>query len=187
MSEQTTQISVPEQVEYRDIPGFPGYRVGNDGSVWSAWVASRAGRKLRDNYKQMKTAINTSGYPTVTLTVTGAKSSRKVHRLVLLAFVGPCPANQECCHRDGCRTNNALSNLRWDTKKANRADMVRHGSHPHGERTPSNKLAAAQVHEICKRYAAGETQVSLSKEYGVNQPTISNIVTGKLWRYLARI
>src|SRR5215472_269740 len=39
MSEQST--SAPSdgqsQVDYRDIPGFPGYRVGDDGSIWSAW------------------------------------------------------------------------------------------------------------------------------------------------------
>jgi hypothetical protein len=25
----------PDPIEYRDVVGFPGYRVGNDGSVWS--------------------------------------------------------------------------------------------------------------------------------------------------------
>lgn len=29
-------------VEYRDIPEFPGYRVGSDGSVWSAWSRREA-------------------------------------------------------------------------------------------------------------------------------------------------
>lgn len=31
-------------VEYRDIVGFPGYRVGDDGSVWSRWHKKRNGR-----------------------------------------------------------------------------------------------------------------------------------------------
>lgn len=37
MSDPTT-IAAGETVEYRDIPGCPGYRVGNDGSLWTAVV-----------------------------------------------------------------------------------------------------------------------------------------------------
>lgn len=28
----------PAVVEYRLIEGFPGYRVGNDGTVWTLWT-----------------------------------------------------------------------------------------------------------------------------------------------------
>lgn len=48
-----------------------------------------------------------------------------VHVLVLEAFVGPRPSGLEACHWDDNPTNNALSNLRWDTPEANRADAVR--------------------------------------------------------------
>jgi hypothetical protein len=54
---------------------------------------------------------------------------RRIHRLVLQAFVGPCPAGQECCHGDGDPSNNVLSNLRWGTRSDNRRDSVGHGTH----------------------------------------------------------
>ena len=58
-----------------------------------------------------------------------------VHRLVLEAFVGPCPPHQESCHWDDIGTNNMLSNLRWDTPSNNRHDRARNGKHPNASRT----------------------------------------------------
>ena len=49
-----------------------------------------------------------------------------VHRLVLTAFVGPCPSGMEGCHNDGDRSNNRLDNLRWDSRKENNLDAVVH-------------------------------------------------------------
>lgn len=54
---------------------------------------------------------------------------RSVHRLVLEAFVGPCPEGMEGCHWDDDNDNNHLSNLRWDTHQANEQDKVRNGGH----------------------------------------------------------
>lgn len=58
-----------------------------------------------------------------------------VHPLVLEAFVGPRPPGMEACHADGNKTNNALSNLRWDTKRANELDAIRLGTRPDPDRT----------------------------------------------------
>lgn len=39
-----THAALPdESVEYRAVPGWPGYFVGSDGSVWSARHLKRAG------------------------------------------------------------------------------------------------------------------------------------------------
>lgn len=52
-----------------------------------------------------------------------------VHRLVLEAFVGPCPEGMEALHGNAIRNDNRLCNLRWDTKSENSQDRVRHGHH----------------------------------------------------------
>lgn len=65
----------------------------------------------------------------------GQCKSRVIHQVVLEAFVGPRPPGMEACHNDGDKSNNALSNLRWDTKKANEFDAVRHGARPDPNRT----------------------------------------------------
>lgn len=71
----------------------------------------------------------------VTLSVGGRRRLFGIHRLVLTAFVGPCPDGMGGCHWDGDGTNNRLANLRWDTRSENQRDKVRHGRHPMAKRT----------------------------------------------------
>lgn len=68
------------------------------------------------------------GYPTVCLAKKGTRKTSYVHILVLEAFVGPRPPKMEGCHSDDVRTNNNLSNLRWDTAPENRRDIIRNGN-----------------------------------------------------------
>jgi hypothetical protein len=59
-----------------------------------------------------------------------------VHRLVLLAFVGPCPPElDEALHRNGDRSDARLVNLHWGTKSENMLDRVRHGTCPMSSKT----------------------------------------------------
>lgn len=57
---------------------------------------------------------------------TGRRLERRVHRLVLEAFVGVEPSLFGR-HLDGDRSNNALSNLAYGTPRQNSQDMVEHG------------------------------------------------------------
>lgn len=66
----------------------------------------------------------THGYPTVNL----AGRTHQIHVLMLQAFVGPRPRGMYGCHEDDVRTNNVLSNLRWDTPSSNSRDKVTHGN-----------------------------------------------------------
>ncbi len=109
-----------------------------------------------------------------------------VHRLVLEAFVGPCPPGLECCHEDGNSANNATTNLRWDTHQSNVADMVRHGRLAKGEAVKHSKLSAEAVRQMRDEYAAGSaSQEAISRRYGVTQATVSKIVRGARWRHIA--
>lgn len=58
-----------------------------------------------------------------------------VHRLVLTAFVGPCPDGMVGCHNNGDPTDNRLENLRWDTQSANVRDQIAHGNHLQASKT----------------------------------------------------
>jgi hypothetical protein len=95
----------------------------------------------------LKPDVRPSGHLRVTLSRDGSVERFWVHRLVLETFVGPRLPEMECCHNDGRPANNAVSNLRWDTKSANAQDRRRHGTDdrarrthcPHGhEYVPSN-------------------------------------------------
>lgn len=59
----------------------------------------------------------------------------KVHRLVMEAFVGPCPEGLEVLHWDDNPANNHLSNLRYGTRSENVKDRVRNGIHHFASRT----------------------------------------------------
>lgn len=107
---------------------------------------------------------------------------RYIHRLVLEVFVGPCPEGMVACHNDGNPRNNALSNLRWDTREANMRDRDRHGTSPRGERGGNAKFTAAQAAVIIARAGAGETKSALAREYGVTDMTIGKMVRGVTYR-----
>jgi hypothetical protein len=80
------------------IKGFPGYRVGSDGSIWSHWKTRRratGGRGvesyLSNQLKRMKPCPHTTGYQLIHLRKEGAYYHFLIHRLVLETFVGLCP------------------------------------------------------------------------------------------------
>jgi len=117
-------------VSYRPIPGFPGYRVGDDGSVWSCWSKNPSKRRITDRWKRMRLSPASKGYLRVTLTPSDGTKVRgfRVHRLILLAFVGPSPEGMECRHfPDTTKTNNRLENLSWGTPAENYDDNRRMG------------------------------------------------------------
>ncbi|WP_354002522.1 NUMOD4 motif-containing HNH endonuclease [Agromyces larvae] len=108
--------------KWRAIPSAPDYEVSNLGAVRRLTPGPGAvvGAILRPWKKN-------TGHLIVGLQVDGRPRRLGVHRLVLEAFVGPCPEGMEGCHNDGDPTNNRVGNLRWDTSSANSRDMVRHG------------------------------------------------------------
>lgn len=65
----------------------------------------------------------------MTLHKSGSRKSAAVHRMVLEAFVGPCPDGMQGCHWNGEPADNRVENLRWDTPRSNMADKLRHGQH----------------------------------------------------------
>jgi hypothetical protein len=170
-------------VEYRDISGFLGYRVGSDGSVWTRWVRVMLGprkgceARMCDEWARMIGSVS-DGYPQVLLTKNGRAFSKKIHILVATAFHGPCPKGLECRHADGNRGNAAASNLSWGTRISNRHDRRRHG-------TNGSKLNDDGVREIRRDYAAGVgSQRHIAELHGVSQMLVSNIVRRVYWAHV---
>lgn len=117
-----------------------------------------------------------------------------VHRLVLEAFVGPRPPGTVCCHADGDPTNNRLDNLRWDTQRANIHDAMAHGTFVNapgftasqrGEGNLQAKLTEADVLDIRKRAAAGETRAATGRAYGLHPAYVTLIVKRRRWAHVS--
>lgn len=171
---------------WKDIPITNGsHEVSSLGRVRSKNGFCKGGRgcirqvkgKTLKPWKLKKT-----GYLQVDL----GKGCRKlVHRLVLEAFVGPCPEGMECCHNDGDRTNNKLTNLRWDTPRNNQLDRKHQGTWIEGERHHNAKLTEEQVKEIRKLYNAGKhTQMKLASMFSIHQTVISDVVNYVYWKHI---
>jgi hypothetical protein len=109
----------------------------------------------------------------------------KVARLVLLAFVGPCPDGMECCHTNGNRTDNRLTNLRWDTPKANAADKRAHGTHPEGEGNGNHKLTEQDVRDMRREHRAGRlTYAEAGRRYRLTRSAAKKVIDGSLWSHI---
>lgn len=118
---------------WRAIPGYEGrYEVSRYGDVrrLTHSVMRSNGVPQRMNALTKKPQLKNSGY----LYVLFGRDMHYVAHLVLTAFVGPRPPGKECCHNDGNKLNNAVENLRWDTRSENVRDIVRHGNHPQAEK-----------------------------------------------------
>jgi hypothetical protein len=72
---------------------------------------------------------NRSGHIEIALNRGPKRYLRRLHILVLEAFVGPRPAGMYGLHWDDDPCNNHISNLRWDTPSANTFDKIRNGRH----------------------------------------------------------
>ncbi len=172
-------------VVYKDIDGFPGYRIGSDGSVWSCRWSWGHGVKIRpDHWRKLRPGLAGAGYRFVNLHGDAGKRTRYIHRLLLEAFVGPCPPGHEGCHNNGDRTDNRLVNLRWATHRENIADREAHGGNPKGTRNGQAKLDEAQVQAIREMRAEGQEYKAISAKFGVSTSAIGFIVKRKLWRHI---
>lgn len=123
-------------------------------------------------------------YPSVFLCKDGIKHCRKVHAIVLEAFVGPCPTGMEGCHEDGDPANPRLDNLRWDTRKGNMADARRHGTISCGSKRHNAKLTDDDVVEIRRLWASGVQGRAIADRFGIARSNVSLICSRKTWKHI---
>ena len=170
---------------WRDIPGFEGmYQASTHGRVRSLdREVPRKGSTFRLKGRVLRPfASKTSGYLYVSL---GAKQRAGVHTAVLSAFVSTCLDGMECCHKDGDKYNNAVSNLRWGTHAENEQHKRRHGTQNIGARNGSSKLRSLDVVAIRQEYAKGGVRLEdLGARYGVTASTIGYIIRRKTWVHI---
>lgn len=171
--------------EIRDVPGFPGYGVSRDGLVWTKRMCGAAYMNMSSEWRQLSPTRFRTGHLYVGLCKNKKRVNRFVHVLVLTAFVGPRPSGFDACHNDGNPSNNAIENLRWDTRRQNQMDRVLHGTSNRGSQHPLSKLDEATVSRIRELYATGNYfQRQLGEMFGIHQVTVGKIVLRKHWQHL---
>lgn len=176
------------EIEYRHILGFTGYRIGNDGSVWSRWEYRGHKWTLGDVWRRRKPQTEHTGYLCVRLrSDSGQWATRKIHRLVLQEFVGACPPGMECLHRNHVRSDNRLSNIRWGTRAENAAERVARGTHVNqrGEKNSQAKLSDPIILAMRRRRAEGATFSMLSLEFDTSLSNAWSVCSGGRWKHVA--
>lgn len=119
---------------WKPIPGYEGlYEVSDLGRVRSLDRVDRRGRFWLG--RTLKPQLGTSGYLAVALSRHSCLKTRAIHRLVLEAFIGPCPKGLIGLHLNDIKTDNRLENLRWGTYSENNYDSVRNGRHGGSRKT----------------------------------------------------
>lgn len=103
-----TRRTIEPGLQARRIPGFPGYRICSDGTVWSC--LARYGTRP---WHRRRRSRSRDGGLTVTLQQNDRCTSHRVAGLVLKVFVGPRPAGHIVGYRDGNKLNCRLDNLQW--------------------------------------------------------------------------
>ena len=160
------------------------YEVSSLGAVRSVdrFVAHSSGVGVRPiKGKVLKPFVETQGYAKIRLHSNGKGRTHYVHRLVCEAFHGPPAPGQEVCHFDGNKHNNHASNLRWDSRAANREDSKRLKAIPWGSAHPNAKLTEADVIEIRK---SPEPHSVVADRYGVSFQLIGKIRQGLVWSHV---
>lgn len=140
-------------------------RVLPDGRFWRGRIMRLSGQR----YKQVLLRKGDGGV------------MRRVHSMVLEAFVGPRPPDCEALHGPDGRSDNRLANLRWGTPDDNLADRYEHGEIASGERNAQAKLTPEKVRAIRLAIDLGESQASIARSHGVSKSTVWRAVNTN-WR-----
>lgn len=156
----------------RQIKDFEDYLISDSGVV----IKSSSGRAMSQH-------VCNHGYPYVFLTKQKKRYIKKVHRLLMEAFV-PNPENKATVnHINGIKTDNRLSNLEWATV----AENVRHayannlGKPPKGEHHCCAILTEDAVRDI-RKYK--HTHKHYSLKYGVTEGAILRVIHRKTWKHI---
>lgn len=172
-----------EHIVELGLVNYPGYTIDDQGIP-----RSYRGKNGNPLGMVMKIGTNPKGYAIVSLrNRAGKQCQRRVHMLVLEAFIRPCPPGMQSRHfPDNNKSNNALTNLAYGTRKENERDKILHGTHVQGTAIWSAQLTDPDIPIILARHTAGETGVAIAKDFNVSNDTIYAILDGRTWKHIPR-
>lgn len=111
-----------------------------------------------------------------------------VHRLVYTFKHGSIGPGLQVCHRCDVRDCYEVEHLFAGTAQDNILDMHAKGREAvpllRGEAHGGSTLTEAIVHDLRRRFEAGESQSALAREHGIAQTTVSRIVRRQAWTHV---
>lgn len=162
-----------------DVRFWRHVKRGSDSECW-VWTGQTVGR-----YGRMRSSDGERLVP--------------AHRVAYELLVGPIPSglrvlhrcdNPPCCNPAHLLVGTQAENMNDMRTKGRAASGDRSGARLHPERIARGeaqghaKLSNAMVREIRSLTASGLNQRVIAKLFGVAQPTVSDISTGRTWRHV---
>ena len=156
------------------------YFATDDGHIYSEHLKRNISEYYdKDGYKKVRLCNGT-----------GERKVFSVHRLILETF---CPNensnNLQVNHKDGDKTNNALSNLEWVTCKENINHAYNLGLYTNigDNNNGEHKLVTSQVLEIIQLLLGHEMTIQeIANKYSVSKNAIESIKYKKTWKHLTK-
>ena len=146
-----------------EIPGHPGYFADRKGRIWT---------KKSGHWRLASSSINGTGYQYSRL---GTSGQHLTQRLVCAAFKGDPTVVQPLCIRKAPRQQ---------SRRVRKQRYLHWGDRSEIKRKSFTPLTSAEKFNILMLWASGNhTQVQIAKAYGVSQPAISCIISGKTKTY----
>ena len=163
---------------WKGIKNFSGYEVSNLGRV----------RSCKPHWRKSHIvvgSVGSGGYHRITLSKENKAYCFLIHRLVLEAFVGPCPPGYEANHKDGIKLGNEPGNLEWTTRSKNMLHAYHLGLKTQkGLMNPKVRLKEKDVIEIREMAKQGIKKAVISKVFKITSGHLSLIIQHKLWNHI---
>jgi hypothetical protein len=160
------------EIEFRDIPGFPGYQATSDGRVWSG---------KRGIFLKPHTIKNR--YERINPSVNGKRIVTSLHGLIASAFLGPKPNGFCIDHINEIKTDNRPENLRYLTIGDNVRAWAKNNKARSSARR-AKKMTPGLVKELRMLHSAGVTWKDLYKKYNLSKAQTAKIITKQAWGWV---
>lgn len=156
-------------------------------------IASSTGKF--DEAQLMRTHHMEDGYEVLSMRFGDLNKKIFIHREVARAFLTrPSSAHVYVLHKDYKKKNNALSNLKWATKKEQKAHEVKSPyvlaairKRKNNPTLKGQKLTLAKATQLKRKIMDKKRKTSnrqLAEQYGVSEMQIYRIKRGELWRHI---
>lgn len=106
------------------------------------------------------------------------------HRVAWLLTFGPIPKHLQVCHSCDVRACCRPEHLFLGTRQQNMQDAVTKGRTARGERNGHAQLTIADIREIRRCFAAGTSQSTLARRFGVTRSNIATITQRRSWKHV---
>lgn len=173
---------------WKDIDGYDGlYQVSNMGRVRVKDRVVKVVREVKYKGHILSQSMDKDGYKLVHI----HGKTKKVHRLVAMAFIENPSNSPQINHKDLNKSNNNVNNLEWCTSAENNRHSYIHnpdrgrGGTKFGKNPNSRSVLQLKDGVIIRKYDS----MSRVQEYGFNPGRVSKSVrsgkpyNGYEWRY----